>query len=77
MHDQLHALCLGPTAPGGHGRALKVDSVIGQAVLDCAAARLGRSMARWRALSADIAAVDGEIAALLPGSDGQVLTTLP
>ena len=34
-------------------------------------------MARWRALTADIAAVDGEIAALLAGSDGQVLTTLP
>jgi transposase len=41
------------------------------------AARLERSLARWRALSADIAAVDGEIAVLLAGSDGQVLTTLP
>ena len=41
------------------------------------AARLARSLARWRALNADIAAVDGEIAALLAGSDGQVLTTLP
>ncbi|SFO58222.1 Transposase IS116/IS110/IS902 family protein [Geodermatophilus obscurus] len=123
LHDQLHALCPGLAAPDGHGRALKVDSVIGQAVLDCAAAfagrapaprslrarshgrirdreaecwidrwrtclpppadasaraaRLGRSMTRWRALTADIAAVDGEIAALLAGSDGQVLTTLP
>jgi len=123
LHDQLHALCPGLAAPDGHGRALKVDSVIGQAVLDCAAAfagrppalrslrarahgrvllseaefwidrwraclspptdaaaratRLGRSMARWRALTADIAAVDGEIATLLAGSDGQVLTTLP
>ncbi|MCU1671100.1 MAG: transposase [Blastococcus sp.] len=123
LHDQLHALCPGLAAPDGHGRALKVDSVIGQAVLDCAAAfagrppaarslrarahgrvlagegefwierwrtclpppadataraeRLRRSMARWRALNTDIAAVDGEIAALLAGSDGQVLTTLP
>jgi transposase len=123
LHDQLHALCPGLAAPDGHGRALKPDSVIGQAVLDCAAAfagrpptarslrarahgrvlpseaafwidrwraflpppvdaparaaRLARSMARWRALNADIAAVDGEIAALLAGSDGQVLTTLP
>src|SRR4051812_5645874 len=41
------------------------------------AARLARSMARWRALNADIAAVDDEIAALLAGSDGQALTTLP
>jgi transposase len=123
LHDQLHALCPGLAAPDGHGRALQVDSVIGQAVLDCAAAfagrppsrrslrarahgrirepeaefwidrwrtclpppadaaaraaRLGRSLARWRALTADIAAVDGEIAALLAGSDGQILTTLP
>ena len=123
LHDQLHALCPGLAAPDGHGRALHADSVIGQAVLDCAAAfagrppsarslrarargrildreaefwidrwltclpppadaaaraaRLSRSLARWRALTADIAAIDGEIAALLAGSDGQVLTTLP
>jgi transposase len=123
LHDQLHALCPGLAAPDGHGRAVKVDSVIGQAVLDCAAAfagrppslrslrarahgrvlageaafwidrwraclpppadaparaeRLARSMVRWRALTADIAAVDDEIAVLLAGSDGQVLTTLP
>jgi len=123
LHDQLHALCPGLAAPDGHGRALNVDSVVGQAVLDCAAAfagrppsprslrarargrildrdteywidrwrtclpppvdaparaaRLGRSMIRWRALTADIAAVDGEISALLGGSEGQVLTTLP
>ncbi len=123
LHEQLHALCPGLAAPDGHGRALKADSVIGQAVLDCAAAfagrppsarslrarahgriltseaafwidrwraclppsadadaraaRLRRSMARWRALNADIAAVDDEIAVLLAGSDGQVLTTLP
>jgi hypothetical protein len=123
LHDQLHALCPGFAAPAGHGRALPVDSVIGQAVLDCAAAfagrppsvrslrarahgrildreadfwidrwrgclpppadaaaraaRLTRSLTRWRALNADNAAVDTEIAVLLAGSDGQVLTTLP
>src|SRR4051794_26338426 len=123
LHDQLHALCPGLAAPDGHGRALQADSVIGQAVLDCAAAfagrppsarslrarargrildreaafwidrwrtclpppadaaaraaRLARSLARWRTLGADIAAVEGEIAALLAGSDGQVLVTLP
>jgi transposase len=123
LHDQLHALCPGLAAPDGHGRALHADSVIGQAVLDCAAAfagrppsarslrarargrildreaafwidrwrtclpppadaearaaRLARSLARWRTLGADIAAVEGEIAAVLAGSDGQVLTTLP
>src|SRR3712207_3391927 len=42
LHDQLHALCPGLAAPNGHGRALLVDSVIGQAVLDCAAAFAGR-----------------------------------
>ena len=41
------------------------------------AARLTRSLARWRALNADIAAVDNDIAALLASSDGQILTTLP
>ena len=123
LHDQLHALCPRLAAPEGHGRALPVDSVIGQAVLDCAAAfagrppslrslrarargqvltseaefwvgrwrtclppppdaparaaRLARSLVRWRALNADIAAVDGDIAALLAGSYRQILTTLP
>jgi transposase len=123
LHDQLHALCPGLAAPEGHGRALPVDSVIGQAVLDCAAAfagrppsirslrarargrvltseadfwvhrwrtclpppadaparaaRLARSLARWRAIDVDIAAVDAEITALLASSDGQILTTLP
>ena len=42
LHDQLHALCPGLSAPDGHGRALPVDSVIGQAVLDSAAAFAGR-----------------------------------
>jgi transposase len=42
-----------------------------------APARLARSLTRWRALNADIAAIDDELAALLAGSDGQVLTTLP
>jgi len=36
-----------------------------------------RSLARWRAIDVDIAAVDAEITALLAGSDGQILTTLP
>jgi transposase len=123
LHDQLNALCPGLSAPVGHGRALKIEGVIGQAVLDCAvafagrppsvrslrsrargrildrdaefwvdrwrsclpppadaatrAARLGRSVARWRALAADISALDGDLTALLAGTDGQILTTLP
>lgn len=41
------------------------------------AQRLGRSVARWQDLRADIAAVDTEIAVLLADTAGQVLTTLP
>src|SRR5215210_3520651 len=42
LHDQLNALCRGLSAPVGHGRALKLEGVIGQAVLDCAVAFAGR-----------------------------------
>jgi transposase len=123
LHDQLNALCPGLSAPPGHGRALGIESVVGQAVLDCAAAfagrppairslrtrargrihdsearywidrwrcclppppdaparaeRLRRSVARWRAIQADIAAVDHDLEQLLATSPGQVLTTLP
>ncbi len=41
------------------------------------AERLGRSIARWQAIRADIAAVETEIETLLATTDGQVLTTLP
>jgi transposase len=41
------------------------------------AARLGRDLARHQALQADITALEGELASLLTGTDGQVLTTLP
>jgi transposase len=41
------------------------------------AERLGRSVARWETIRADIAAVDTDIEQLLAGTDGQVLTTLP
>ena len=33
LHDQLNALCPGLSAPPGHGRALKLESPTGQAVL--------------------------------------------
>ncbi|QEC49561.1 transposase [Baekduia soli] len=42
LHDQLNALCPGLSAPPGHGRALKIASPTGQAVLACAAAFDGR-----------------------------------
>jgi transposase len=41
------------------------------------AERLGRDVARWRALSGDVEACEAQIAALLAQSPGQVLTTLP
>jgi transposase len=41
------------------------------------AERLGRSVARWQAIRADVAAVELELETLLAASDGQVLTTLP
>jgi transposase len=40
-------------------------------------ARLDRSVGRWRALTADIALVDTDVALLLAGTEGQVLTSLP
>jgi transposase len=42
LHDQLNALCPGLSAPPGHGRALKLGSPTGQAVLAGAAAFAGR-----------------------------------
>lgn len=43
LHDQLNVLCPGLSAPAAHGRALAIDSPIGQAVLSCAVAFDGRS----------------------------------
>ena len=39
--------------------------------------RLARSVGRWRQLTADLAAVEADMARLLALTDGQVLTTLP
>jgi hypothetical protein len=46
LHDQLNALCPGLSAPPGHGRALKLESPTGQAVLACAATFAGRAPSR-------------------------------
>ncbi len=43
LHDQLNALCPGLSAPATHGRALKLESPTGQAVLACAVAFAGRA----------------------------------
>ena len=43
LHDQLNALCPGLSAPTGHGRALKLEGVTGQAVIACAATFAGRA----------------------------------
>lgn len=41
------------------------------------AQRLGRDLARYRALQVDVAAVEDEIEVLLARTEGQILTTLP
>jgi transposase len=41
------------------------------------AERLGRDLARYQGLQADIAAVEGQLARLLVATDGQILTSLP
>jgi transposase len=46
LHDQLNSLCPGLSAPAGHGRALALQSPVGQAVLACAAAFAGRAPSR-------------------------------
>jgi transposase len=43
LHDQLNGLCPGLSAPHAHGRALKIATPTGQAVLACAAAFSGRA----------------------------------
>lgn len=45
LHDQLNALCPGLSAPVGHGRALALEDVSGQAVLACAVDFCGRAPA--------------------------------
>lgn len=43
LHDQLNALCPGLSTPASQGRALKIESPTGLAVLACAAAFEGRA----------------------------------
>jgi len=43
LHEQLNALAPGLSAPGGHGRALALDTPTGRAVLGCAVAFCGRA----------------------------------
>jgi transposase len=43
LHDQLNALAPGLSAPGGHGRALLLDTPTGRAVLACAVDFEGRA----------------------------------
>jgi transposase len=45
LHDQLNALAPGLSAPGGHGRALSLDTPTGRAVLACAVDFEGRAPA--------------------------------
>lgn len=61
LHDQVHGLCPGLSAPVGHGRKLELTGVAGQSVLDClidlggrpATARSLQARARGRLTAAD------------------------
>lgn len=53
------------------------DCLSGPADSPARIARLGRSVARWRALTVDIELVDADLEILLAGTEGQILTTLP
>ncbi len=63
LHDQVHGLCPGLSAPPGHGRKLDLTGVAGQAVLDClidlggrpAAVRSLQARARGRLRTSDAA----------------------
>lgn len=63
LHDQLNALCPGLSAPAGHGRALKLESPTGQAVLACAAAFAGRAASKRSLLARAPGRMADEVAA--------------
>jgi hypothetical protein len=48
LHDQVHGLCPGLSAPVGHGRQLELTGVAGQSVLDCLIDLGGRPATRGR-----------------------------
>lgn len=52
------------------------DCLPGPADSPARIARLGRSVARWRALAVDIGLVDADLELLLACTEGQILTTL-
>jgi transposase len=60
----------------GQGRPVVEDPVEAMRAA-VRAERLGRSVTRWQAIRADVAAVETEIETLLATTAGQVLTTLP
>ena len=67
LHDQLNALCPGLSAPAAHGRALKLESPTGQAVLACAAAFAGRAPSTRSLLARAPGRMTGEAAAFWAG----------
>lgn len=67
LHDQLHALCPGLSAPAGHGRALKLESPTGQAVLACAATFAGRAPSKRSLLARAPGRMADETAAFWAG----------
>jgi transposase len=77
LHDQLNALCPGLSAPAGHGRALKIESPAGQAVLACAAAFSGRAPSKRSLLARAPGRMTDQTAAFWAGRWKQLLAAPP
>jgi transposase len=77
LHDQLNALCPGLSAPAGHGRALKLESPAGQAVLACAATFAGRAPSRRSLLARGCGRISDQTAAYWIGRCKRLLDPPP
>lgn len=66
-----------PRATASFWAARWRDCLAPPADAELRAERLGRDVARWRALEADVIAVEAQVSMLLGGTPGQVLATLP
>jgi transposase len=77
LHDQLNALCPGLSAPAGHGRALKLESPTGQAVLACAATFGGRAPSQRSLLARGRGRITDQTAAYWTGRWKRLLDPPP
>jgi transposase len=77
LHDQLNALCPGLSAPPDHGRALKLSSPTGQAVLTSAAAFAGRAPSKRSLLARAPGRMTDQTAAFWTGRCKRLLDPPP